>query len=71
MKKYKVRFSIFNLFSQSSAEVVKLQNTVKALIVTLGTSTYLALNESNTIFVALAGIILDTLIACLYFEEVK
>jgi hypothetical protein len=71
MKKYKVFFSIFNLFDQSQAEVVKLQQWAKGLTAVITGSTWIASDANHAIMVGIAGFIIDTLIGCLYFEEKK
>lgn len=71
MKKYNVTFSFFNLFEQSSAEVVKLQGMIKAGTATIATTTYVASSEGWVLLVGAIGFVLDTLAACLHFEKLQ
>lgn len=71
MKKYKVHFSIFNLFHQTQSEVVKLQTMIKGISATAIGTTYAMSNEHFALLVAVGAGILDALISCLWFEEVK
>lgn len=71
MKKYKVYFSIFNLFRDTQAEVVKLQSYIKGLTGVIGASVWYTTNANNALIVAIGGFALDALLACLYFEELK
>lgn len=71
MKKYKVYFSIFNLFNDTQAEVVKLQTYIKTLTGVASGTTWYATNANGALYVAFCGFILDALLSCLYFEEVK
>ena len=68
MKKYKVTFSFFNLFSDSSSEVVKLQTLFKGLTAAAAGSTWYASNANNALYIGIAGYVIDLLISCLYFE---
>lgn len=71
MKKYKVHWSIFNLFSESQSEVVKLQQIVKGIMGAGVVSTWAASNATYGIIVALSAGILDMIIACFYFEQIN
>jgi hypothetical protein len=71
MKKYKVSFSIFNLFEESSAKVVKLQGMIKAGAGLVATSAYVTSHQELATLTAIVGFVLDALAACLYFEEPK
>lgn len=71
MKKYKVYFSIFNLFNDTQKEVVKIQTYIKGGTATIATSTYLASNAELAMIVGAAGFLLDAITACFYFEEIK
>lgn len=69
MKKYKVHFSVFNLFNESQKEVVKLQSILKALMGTGMIVTWLETNSGYAIWVGIGAGVADALLACLYFEE--
>lgn len=71
MKKYKVYWSIFNLFGDSQAEVVKLQQIFKGLTATVTGATWYASNANNAIYVGVVGFFVDLLISCFYFENVE
>ena len=71
MKKYKIHFSIFNLFADSQAEVVKLQTYVKGFTVMLAGTTWYASDANSTLIVGCLGFICDAILHCLYLEEVK
>lgn len=71
MKKYKVYFSIFNLFNETQAEVAKLQQMVKGLSAIVMGATWYNSNANNALYVAIAGAVLDTLISCFYFEKTE
>lgn len=71
MKKYKIYFSLTNLFGQTQAEVVKLQTYLKGIMATGAITTWLSVNAEIAIYVGIGGVIADTLLACLYFEEIK
>jgi hypothetical protein len=69
MKKYKVSFSIFNLFEDTQAEVVRLQQYLKGLIVTATGATWYNADASYAIWVGIAGMVLDTLLSCVRLEK--
>ena len=76
MKKYKVSFSLFNLFSDTQSEVVKLQTLFKGITAMAAGSTWYASDAENTLYVGIGGYVIDFLISCLYFqiipnEEIK
>lgn len=71
MKKYKIYWSIFNLFSDSQSEVVKLQTLFKGLTAIIATSTWYVTDVESTLYVGIGGYVLDSLIACFYFELIK
>lgn len=68
--KYKVSFSLFNLFNSSSEEIVKLQTMWAGLATTLTTSVYISSNEKYTLFTAIGCFIVDKLITCLEFKKI-
>lgn len=68
MKKYKVYWSVFNLFADTQAEVVKLQNIFKGITAIGATSTWVATDAEHTLYVGIAGYVLDVLLSCFYFE---
>lgn len=70
-KKYKISFSIYNLFGDSCAQVVMLQNKFKAGLTALAGLTYVYSNAELTLIVAIAGAIVDSLLSCFNFEETK
>lgn len=71
MKKYKVHFSFLNLLQESQAEVVKLQTIIKGILGAGVVTTWAASNSTYAIIFALGAGLLDMLIACFYFEELK
>jgi len=71
MKKYKVHWSIFNLFSESQAEVVKLQQIVKGIMSAGVVATWAEANATAGIIVALGAGALDMLLSCFYFEQIN
>jgi hypothetical protein len=71
MKKYKVHFSIFNLFHETQAEVAKLQTMIKGISATAIGTTYAMSNVEFAFYVSIGSAIIDTLITCFYFEEIK
>lgn len=71
MKKYKVHWSIFNLFSESQSEVVKLQQIVKGIMATGVVATWAESNATYGIIMALGAGLLDMAIACFYFEQIN
>lgn len=70
MKKYKVYWSIFNLFSDSQAEVVRLQNLVKGIMGAGIITTWAETNATYGLILALSAGIVDILLGCFYFEIV-
>lgn len=71
MKKYKVYFSLFNLFSKTQAEVVKLQQLVKGFTATIGGITWIQSDANHAIYVGIAGFIVDIILGCFYFEKIE
>lgn len=71
MKKYKAHWSIFNLFSESQSEVVKLQQIVKGIMSAGVVATWAESNATYGIIVALSAGALDMVLGCFYFEEIK
>jgi hypothetical protein len=71
MKKYKVHFSIFNLFADSQAEVVKLQSIFKGIMSVIVGTTWYGTNATYALYVAILGAVIDASLACFYFEEVN
>lgn len=71
MKKYKVHWSIFNLFSESQSEVVKLQQIVKGIMGAGVVSTWAASNSTYGIILAICAGILDMFLGCFYFELIE
>lgn len=69
MKKYKIHFSIFNLVRETQAEVVKLQTIVKSFTVALASTTFAMSGADDAVYTGIGGLIIDTALACLYFEE--
>lgn len=70
IKKYKIHFSLFNLFSDTQTEVVKLQTYVKGVVAAITGATWYESNATYALYVGMGGIILDTLLACFYFEQI-
>ena len=70
MKKYKISFSLSNLFADSTSQVTTLQNKSKAIFTAMAGATYVASNAEWTLLVAVAAVVSDTLISCLSFDEV-
>lgn len=71
MKKYKIRFSIFNLFSATQAEIAQLQTYAKSLTVMIGGTTWYTTKPEYAVYVGVLGFFIDTLLHCIYLEEVK
>jgi hypothetical protein len=71
MKKYKVHFSLFNLFSDSQTEVVKLQTMWAGASAIITGSTWAMGTDSKALIVALLCGLVDKILACFYFEEKK
>lgn len=71
MKKYKVYWSLWNLFSNTQAEVVKLQQIVSGIAAAVTSSTWYATDAKHALYVALGFAVLDKIIACIYLEEKK
>ena len=71
MKKYKIYFSLFNLFHESQAEVVRLQTILKGISATAIGTTYAMSNEHFALLVAVSAGIADALLSCFWFEEIK
>lgn len=71
MKKYKVRFSILNLLSDSSKEVVKLQGIWKAITGAVTGTVWFESNATYALIVMISGAVVNEAIACLYFQEIK
>lgn len=71
MKKYKIHFSVFNLFSESQAEVVKLQQLFKGLTVIITSAAWYSTDAGHAIYVGIGGFFVDVVLSCFYFEEKK
>lgn len=71
MKKYKVHFSIFNIFSDSQSEVVKLQTVFKSISAAVVGTVWYESNSTNALYFAIGGCVIDAILACFYFEEVN
>lgn len=71
MKKYKIHFSIFNLFNDTQAEVAKLQQLFKGLSAAITAGTWYNSEAKYALYVAIGGAVVDTLISCLYFEKTE
>ena len=69
--KYKAEFSFYNLLTDTQAEVVKLQMLAKTVMASSVFGTWLASDSNHAIWVGGAGVILDILLGCLYFEKVE
>lgn len=69
MKKYKVHFSVFNLSENTQSEIVKLQQYVKGIVSAIAGMTWYESNATYAVCVGIGGVVLDTLLACLYLEE--
>lgn len=72
MKKYKIYWSLFALFNETQSEVVRLQTLFKTLIATpvIG-SVWYSSSSNNTLYVALVCGVVDMLLGCFYFKEIK
>lgn len=68
MKKYKVYWSLFNLFADTQSEVVKLQNIFKGLTAVIAGSTWYGTDAEHALYVGISGYVLDVLLSCFYFE---
>jgi hypothetical protein len=69
MKKYKVHFSLWNLFEETQSEIVNLQNRLKVLIVAASSGAWYASNADNAMYVAIAGFVIDNLLGCIFLEK--
>jgi hypothetical protein len=72
MKKYKIHWSVFNLFQDTQKEVSKLQTYVKTLTAStfIGTTWYEA-NTNHSLYIAMAGFAIDLILSGIYLEEKK
>lgn len=64
MKK-RFEFSIFNLFGETSAEVVKLQAIFKGLLGTIVGTSYFTVSPSAAGVAAIVGFMVSELLGCL------
>jgi hypothetical protein len=64
MKK-RFTFSIFNLFEETSAEVVKLQGMFKGLLTVAAGTSYLTVSIEAAAVAAVVGFIVNELLGCL------
>lgn len=71
MKKYKVYWSIFNLFADTQSEVVKLQNIVKGIMGAGIITTWAETNATYGLILALSAGAIDVFLGCLYFEKLE
>lgn len=71
MKKYKVRFSIFNLMSATQSEIASLQTYVKTLTAMVAGTAWYTMKPEYSLYIGALGFFLDTLLHCLYLEEKK
>ena len=71
MKKYKVHFSIFNIFSDSQSEVVKLQTIFKSISAAAVGTTWYNSDSTYALYVAIGGCVIDAILACFYFEQIN
>jgi hypothetical protein len=71
MKKYKVRFSLFNLFQKSQAEVVQLQTIWMVFSGIITGATVISASPEHALYAALGCAAIDKALACFYFEERK
>lgn len=71
MKKYKWHWSLFNLFSNTQAEVVKLQSIWGGLSAIITGATWASTNDHYAFFAAVGCALVDKIIACIYLEEIK
>lgn len=70
MKKYKVHFSIFNIFSDSQSEVVKLQTVFKSISAAIVGTVWYNSDSTYALYFAIGGCVVDAILACFYFEPV-
>lgn len=71
MKKYKVHFSFFNLFSESQSEVVKLQQLFKTISAAVVGTVWYESNATYALYVAIGGALVDVFLSCFYFEPIE
>jgi hypothetical protein len=71
MKKYKVYWSVWNLFEETQSEVIKLQNILKAFTVIISGGVWYTTNVNNAMYVAIIAFIADNIVGCLYFEKLN
>jgi hypothetical protein len=71
MKKYKIQFSIFNLFQATQEEVARLQTVWAGFSAPIIASAFITSSERNALIAAIICGLVDKLLACLYLEEKK
>lgn len=69
MKNKSLKFNILNWFEESQSEIVKLQHTIKGLLATACTVTWVNSTPENTVLVTIIGAILIEVIGCLRIED--
>ena len=69
MKKYKVYFSVFNLFAETQKEVVRLQQIFKGLMAIITGATWFASDSTHALIIALFAGLFDVFLSCFWFVE--
>lgn len=70
-KKYKVCFSVFNLFEDTQKEVVKLQTMFKSFLGSAVIVTWLSSSATFALVVGIGAMVIDTILACFSFELIN
>lgn len=68
--KYNWAFSIFNLTAETPKEVTRLQGIAKGFFAVIGGATWYTTSSDHALIVALAAVIVDTALGCIYVEKV-
>lgn len=71
MKKYKVYWSLWNLTSNTQAEVAKLQQYWSGIAAIITGGTFLGTDSNHALIAAVVCALIDKAIACIYLEEIK
>lgn len=69
MKKYRIKFSIVNLFFKTQNEVVRLQTMWSGISAVIVSSTLINASEHYAFYAAIGCALVDKLIGCLWLEE--
>lgn len=70
-KKYKPHFSIFNIIDGTQPEMAKFKNYIKAATAAVTSMTWYNSDAKYAIIVGITGMIIDTLLDCIYLEKIE